>query len=427
MIMDAPGDIVEICRSLNTAGYSVRFNGFSALDRYLGLPALPFLWAETNADITVLARLMENLRFPGVEIADAAVDVPGETCYFRCLDREEQEENGGSFPLLSFGYDWQTRRFQDPLGLYPLLRTLLRKDTQKLRNSKRDSPKGKNFQKEREDTSPVDISWETALKQNTVSYNVTGRYRLIMDASLILSRYDLETAAPGYINTLSRALANTLPVSPPGPEMERAFLTCLMVSPRPERGLKFLKSSGFLKERWPELASYDDVDHSKEFHPEGNVWNHTLETFQHRKPGANGTFDLRLSLGLLLHDAGKPISASNGNHRFNGHAELGARAAAHFLERLEFKPALIQDIFYLVKNHMLPAALKRLPVTKTAEIMASPLFPTLMELYRCDESSSFKGLEGYYENSAAYRTYLRNVKNPYRSADGKKIGAGIRH
>jgi poly(A) polymerase len=50
-----------------------------------------------------------------------------------------------------------------------------------------------------------------------------------------------------------------------------------------------------------------------------------------------------------------------------------------------------------------------------------------MELYRCDESSSFKGLDGYYESSAAYQSYLRNRRNPYRSADGKKIGKqGIR-
>jgi poly(A) polymerase len=71
---------------------------------------------------------------------------------------------------------------------------------------------------------------------------------------------------------------------------------------------------------------------------------------------------------------------------------------------------------------MLPAALPRLPLIRTQEIMESPLFPTLMELYRCDESSSFKGLDGYYESSAAYQTYLRNRRNPYRSADGKKLG-----
>jgi poly(A) polymerase len=45
-----------------------------------------------------------------------------------------------------------------------------------------------------------------------------------------------------------------------------------------------------------------------------------------------------------------------------------------------------------------------------------------MELYRCDESSSFKGLEGYYKSSAAYQSYLKYRRNPYRSSDGKKIG-----
>jgi poly(A) polymerase len=161
------------------------------------------------------------------------------------------------------------------------------------------------------------------------------------------------------------------------------------------------------------------VDHSKEFHPEGNVWNHTLETFRHRKQSSGGGYDLRLGLGLLLHDAGKPLAASSGSRRFDGHAELGARTARHFLKRLEFAPPLVEDIFYLVKNHMLPAALKRLPLARTREIMESPLFPTLMELYRCDESSSFKGLDGYYENSAAYQSFLRNVRNPYRSPEGK--------
>ncbi|MDR0597794.1 MAG: HD domain-containing protein, partial [Treponema sp.] len=159
-------------------------------------------------------------------------------------------------------------------------------------------------------------------------------------------------------------------------------------------------------------------------HPEGNVWTHTLETFRYRKPiGHNrGAYDFRLSLGLLLHDVGKPLSASSGSNRFNGHAELGARAANKFLERLGYDAPLIADIHYLVRNHMLPAALPRLPLAKTREIMESPLFPALLELYRCDESSSFKGPDGYYESSAAYQTYLRNRRNPYRLADGKKIG-----
>jgi len=381
--MDASG-IAGICSSLCTGGYSVKFRGFSAIDKYLGLSALPFTWAETSADIATLARFIENLRFPGVDIADAAADTPEGTCYFHCLDSDDGEKPGFSFPLLSFGYDWQTRRFHDPLGVYPLLR--------ELKSGKSDMP-------ENPQTAPP---------------HTIDRYRLVMDASLLLARYDL----PAFTQIPSLSPHDPLP----GPELQRAFLVCLLVSPRPDRALELLKRSGFLEALWPELACLDDVDHSKEFHPEGNVWNHTLETFRHRKTASGGTFDLRLSLGLLLHDAGKPASASFGNHRFDGHAELGAKAATRFLERLEFEPSLIRDIFFLVRNHMLPAALKRLPLTRTAEIMASPLFPTLMELYRCDESSSFKGLDGYYENSAAYQAYLRNLKNPYRSADGKKMG-----
>jgi len=371
--------IKEIFSSLAAAGYTVKFRGISALDLYFRLPPLPFIWIETNADIAILARYIDNLRFPGVGIADAAAETSGGTCYFRCLESNEQSE--ASFPLLSLTYDWQTKRFQDPLGVYPLLRDI----------------NNRKFE-----TNP-DLGFA---KLNAVNS------RIVMDAALLLARYGFsaETSAASFERN-----------TPPGPEAQRVFLCCLLLSARPELGLELLKKSGFLKEFWPELASLNNVDHSKEFHPEGNVWNHTLETLRYRKPAASGAFDLRLSLALLLHDSGKPISASFANHRFEGHAELGAMAAMKFLERLEFEPSIIQDIFYLVKNHMLPAALKRLPLTKTAEIMASPIFPTLMELYRCDESSSFKGLDGYYENSAAYQAYLRNVKNPYRSRDGKKI------
>jgi poly(A) polymerase len=254
------------------------------------------------------------------------------------------------------------------------------------------------------------------------------RYQALMDAALILARYrdhgDTGPAPQPSITQILRSLANLNEGLPPKPEAQRLLLTGVLVSPRPDRGLELLKAAGFIREHWPELAILDDVDHSKEFHPEGNVWKHTLETFRYRKTTGHNSaaYDLRLSLGLLLHDMGKPLSASSGSRRFNGHAELGAWAARKFLERLGFDPSLIEDIYYLVKNHMLPAALPRLPLVRTREILESPLFPTLLELYRCDESSSFKGPDGYYESSAAYQSYLKNRRNPYRFADGKKMG-----
>jgi poly(A) polymerase len=391
-----------IGKTLAAAGYSLSLRGFSALDRYLDRRPLPFVWAETDADIPVLARLFEDLRFPGVNLADGAIKTGEESWYFRCLDRDEgpPEIRYPSYELLSLTQDWPSGRFRDPCGLYPLMRKL-RKDPARLAPG---SGSG-------DAAGPEERPWWTGLRPQT------GRYRALMDGALILARYgpSPRPATNGILQSLSDLPRD----QEPGAEAQRVLLTSLVVSPRPDLGLELLKAAGFAEEFWPELALLDDVDHSKEYHPEGNVWKHTLETFRYRKaaPRSQPACDPRLSLGLLLHDVGKPLAASSGSRRFAGHAELGARIARKFLDRLRFDAPLIDDICYLVRNHMLPAALPRLPLTKTREIMESPLFPTLMELYRCDESSSFKGLDGYYASSAAYRAYLKHRHNPYRGCE----------
>jgi poly(A) polymerase len=371
----------------------VILQGFSAVDRYLGLPPLPFTSLETGADLPVLARLFEGLRFPGVDLADGALDEGGRSWYFRCPDPEEGgTPEAPAFRLLSFSQDWQTRHFRDPRGVYPLLRRI----RELLRSC---GPQG---------ASAGELRW-------TVPEPGAEGYRAIMEGALILARYGPEEGAAvdgpsvrssSRVREIAGELRDLDRDTAPGSEAQRRLLTGLLVSPRPDRGMELLKAAGFIETFWPEFSLLDQVGHSKEFHPEGHVWNHTMETFRYRKPRAGG-YDLRLSLGLLLHDLGKPLSASSGGRPFDGHAELGARAARKFLERLEFPLPLIADIFYLVKNHMLPAALPRLPLVRTGEIMASPLFPTLMELYRCDESSSFQGLDAYYKSSAAYREYRK--------------------
>jgi poly(A) polymerase len=264
-------------------------------------------------------------------------------------------------------------------------------------------------------------------------------WSVVMDGALILARYspvnDVQEGDSRRIVVEPAASFRGLRVEQlPLAEGQRVLLTSLLVSRRPDLGLGLLKVAGFVEEFWPELARLDKVDHTKDFHPEGNVWEHTLGTFHYRKaaPQNRGgepslrrvlpAYDLRLSLGLLLHDVGKPLAVASGSRRFDGHAELGAWEARRFLERLQFEPSLIDDVFYLVKNHMLPAALPRLPLARTGEIMESPLFSTLMELYRCDESSSFKDMDGYYKSSAVYQAYLRRQRNPSRALDGKATG-----
>ncbi|MDR3114331.1 MAG: HD domain-containing protein [Treponema sp.] len=372
--------IGTIYKALDEGGYSLKLWGLSAIDRYLSLPALPYGWLETNADIVVLVRYFEGLRFPGPGIADAALDLGERGWYFRCVEPEEPPRC--SYRFLSFTQDLKTQRFQDPQGIYPLLREL----------------KGGSLKK------GLGAPWWEGLNPHA------GRYQAAMEGALMAARYE----APVPLAALGQSLKELPSGLPPNPEWQRVLLKSLLVSPRPDRGFRLLKASGLVEELWPELSRLEEVKHTKEFHPEGNGWNHTLETFRYRKPirSTKRVYDFRLSLGLLLHDVGKPLAEAAGKHPFARHAELGAALAGTFLKRLGFDAALMADIRYLVKNHMFPAALPRLPLSTHQEILASPLFPTLLELYRCDESASFRSLEGYYRSAAAYQAYLKKRSLP---------------
>ncbi|MDR0315697.1 MAG: HD domain-containing protein [Treponema sp.] len=399
---------------LAAGGFPIFLRGFSAIDSYLGRNAGIGIDVLCGADVAELARIFEDLRYPGVDLADAALDCGEKTWYFHCGESEISVESADlftkddpSFKFLAFYQDYVNRRFYDPQGIYPMLRQI----------------SGKNFTS----ICKSDIDPFPAHKVWWEDHNpVVERRRALMDGAMIAAKYFPETGSR-EIREIAGLLCSLPEGPPPGIEEQRHLLSGLLGAANPGPGFELLKSGGFIAEFWPELAVLDNVDHAKEFHPEGNVWTHTLETLRYRKSGAHGTacaagtdFDLRLSLGLLLHDVGKPLSESAGSRRFDGHAELGERQARRFLERLGFDSPLTRDVCYLVRNHMLPAALPHLPLIRTGEIMASPLFPALLELYRCDESSSFKGLDGYYESSAAYQSYLKHRRNPYRSADGKK-------
>ncbi|MDR1398537.1 MAG: HD domain-containing protein [Treponema sp.] len=373
----------EIIDTIIMKGYSLSLRAFSAIDRYLRYPALPFQWLVSDADIAVLARLFENLRFPGADFADAALDADGQTFYFRCIDAGIYE--APSYPLLLFSQDMKTKCFHDPAEVYPRLREL------------RDSANG------------VRSADAACLVRDLLSPNLaTDATRALMDAALVLARYSGKDTAPVIKPIVSAALELSAGIAP-CVEEQRTLLISLLLSVRPDLGLELLNVGGFITKYWPELAALNNVDHSKEFHPEGNGWRHTLETFRYRK-----TPDLRLSLALLLHDTGKPFAVASGGHKFEGHAELGVRTVRAFLCRLDFDPGVINDVCFLVRHHMMPAALKRLPLTRMKDILESPLFPTLLELYRCDEASSFKNLDGYYNSSAMYQAYLKQRRNPYR-------------
>ncbi|HON89712.1 MAG TPA: HD domain-containing protein [Spirochaetia bacterium] len=248
---------------------------------------------------------------------------------------------------------------------------------------------------------------------------------LLFEAAILTSRYGYDTRETEQrLRDFSRQIRvplNHAPlhtcVSPELPPLYyRDLLVLMLTGAFPEKGFAFLKRCGFIAQHWPELDAITETTHAKDFHPEGDLWQHTMETFFHRK-----SRDFSLSLALLLHDIGKPRADSHGGNRFYAHAEIGSSIAENFLTRLGFDQKLIEKVVFLIRYHMLPYGLPSLPFSRIEEQLSSPYFPYLLELFRCDELSTFKGPELYYEACARYKEWCRLSKNPYRTIDNRKF------
>jgi len=131
-------------------------------------------------------------------------------------------------------------------------------------------------------------------------------------------------------------------------ERIRAELTRILTEGGARRGFELLDETGLLVDVLPEVAAMKGVAQPPEFHPEGDVWIHTLlmlEGLDHPS--------VTLAWGVLLHDVGKPPTFRVADRiRFDGHVELGEQIARDILSRLRFSNAEIDQVIALVANHM---------------------------------------------------------------------------
>lgn len=172
----------------------------------------------------------------------------------------------------------------------------------------------------------------------------------------LLARFDLE-AAPATV-----ALCRT--IGREGLAAERVleeWKKLLLRGRTPSRGLRFLRQSGWL-EHFPELAALVGVPQDPRWHPEGDVWTHTLhclDEFAAERLG-DEVEDLVVGLAVLCHDLGKPETTQRGEDgriRALGHEDRGLELTRRLLERLAAGPRLIADVLPLVAEHMRPTML----------------------------------------------------------------------
>jgi tRNA nucleotidyltransferase/poly(A) polymerase len=157
------------------------------------------------------------------------------------------------------------------------------------------------------------------------------------------------------------------------------------------RGFELLDATGLLQEILPEIAKMKGVQQPPEFHPEGDVWAHTLLMLEGlREPS------LTLALGVLLHDVGKPDTFRIAQRiRFDGHVEKGIGIAHVLLTRLRFPNQVIEGAEALIANHMKFMEVPRMRESTLKRFLRLPDFEEHMQLHRLDCLSSHGGLDNY--------------------------------
>jgi len=176
------------------------------------------------------------------------------------------------------------------------------------------------------------------------------------------------------------------------PERVRDELTRMLTGPRPHLAVRLLADFGLLDGWLPEVSAMQGVPQPPEFHPEGDVWVHTLLMLQGLR-GASPT----LAWSVLLHDVGKPetIEERDGRLRFPGHASKSAEIARSILARLRSSRRLREDVAIIVDRHMQFADVGRMRPATLRRIMARPTFPDELELHRLDCAVSHRRFDNY--------------------------------
>lgn len=179
-------------------------------------------------------------------------------------------------------------------------------------------------------------------------------------------------------------------------ERIRDELSKMLMEGAARRAFELLDESGLLREVLPEVARMKGVQQPLQFHPEGDVWTHTLLMLEKLPVGVPRT----LAWGVLLHDVGKPPtfrppSGPNDRIRFDEHVSVGVRIAEDICRRLRFSNEDTEQIASLVANHMRFKDVPNMKGSTRKRFARLPHFEQHLELHRLDCLSSHGSLSSY--------------------------------
>jgi poly(A) polymerase len=173
-------------------------------------------------------------------------------------------------------------------------------------------------------------------------------------------------------------------------------LTRILTEGGARRGFEILDASGLLSVILPEITQMKGVEQTPDYHPEGDVFVHTLlilEQISNIKYQISET----LAYGALLHDIAKPVCMERHGERitYYGHTEKGAEIAIEILKRLKRSRAVWERVAYLVKNHLRHTQAPKMRLSTLKRFLGEDGIEELLELTRLDALASNGDLQYY--------------------------------
>jgi poly(A) polymerase len=152
------------------------------------------------------------------------------------------------------------------------------------------------------------------------------------------------------------------------------------------RGVELLEETGLLRAVLPEVAAMQGVAQSPDYHPEGDVYIHTLLLLAQLSPGVTET----IALGALLHDVAKPVCARQDGERitFHGHPAVGAEIAELICQRLRRSRSTWERVAYLVRNHLRLVQAPSMRLSTLKRMLREEGFDELLAVARMDALAS---------------------------------------
>ena len=225
--------------------------------------------------------------------------------------------------------------------------------------------------------------------------------------------YEIEPDTFAAIHRLSAKIAGV------SAERVRDEVLRILSSGRARRGFELLDASGLLARILPEIAAMKGVEQPPEFHPEGDVWTHTLLMLEALPAECSPT----LALGVLLHDIGKPptFRVAPDRIRFDNHVSVGAVMAEEICRRLRLSQEQTAQIVALVEHHLRFRDVPQMRESTLKRFLRMEKFDEHLELHRLDCLSSHRNLDNYERVRAKLAEFPAEAIRPKPLVNGDDL------